>query len=300
MKMKYGIREFQQQFPNDDACLEWLKDFLYPSGITCPKCERVTKHHKVASRKSYSCQECGHHVHPTAGTIYHKSSTPLTLWFYAVFIMSSTRCGISAKQLERELGVTYKTAWRMFKQIRTMLMDEPTKLSDEVEVDETFVGGRRKGQKGKPGPNSNKVPVVGAVQRGGRITAKVVDRLTRDQLIGIVTTNVEPGTVVYTDEYPTYRLLPRHGFEHYAVAHNKKEFVVGPIHTNTIEGFWSLFKGGLKGVYKHCGRHYLQTYVNEYAFRYNRRGSEVPMFHHFMAQTSQMDWWVPYANRKDA
>lgn len=297
MKLKYGIREFQQQFPNDDACLEWLKDFLYPNGIVCPNCQKVTKHHKVASRKSYSCQECGHHVHPTAGTIYHKSSTPLTLWFYAVFLMSSTRCGISAKQLERELGVTYKTAWRMFKQIRSMLMDEPTKLSDEVEVDETYVGGKSRGKSGKPGPNSKKVPVVGAVQRGGRITAKAIDRVTKAELIGLVTTHIEPGTVVYTDEFPAYRSLPDHGFEHYSIAHWKKQYVDGPIHTNTIEGFWSLFKGGLKGVYKHCGREYLQSYVNEYAFRYNRRKTGIPMFHHFMAQTAQAGWWVPYSER---
>ncbi|MBX3114441.1 MAG: IS1595 family transposase [Fimbriimonadaceae bacterium] len=294
MKQKYGIREFEKQFPDDDACLEWLKDFLYPAGITCPICERVTKHHKVKNRKSYSCQNCGHHVHPTAGTIYHKSSTPLRLWFRAVFLMSTTRCGISAKQLERDLGVTYKTAWRMFKQIRSMLMDEPTKLSNEVEVDETYVGGKTKG---KPGRSSKKVPVVGAVQRGGRVTAKAIDKVTKAELIDIITTNVEPGTVVYTDEYPAYKALPTHGYDHYSIPHWRKIYVDGAVHTNTIEGFWSLFKGGLKGVYKHCGREYLQTYVNEYAFRYNRRGSEVPMFHHFMAQTSQLSWWTPYQER---
>src|SRR5574337_1034275 len=125
-KMKrYTISDFRQQFPDDAACLDWLRGYLYPDGITCPKCQRVTKHHRVASRRSYSCQECGHHVHPTAGTIYHKSPTPLTSWFYAIYLMASTRCGISAKQLERQLGVTYKTAWRMFKQIRSMMTDYP-------------------------------------------------------------------------------------------------------------------------------------------------------------------------------
>ncbi len=118
---KYTIKDFQKQFPNDDVCLDWLKDYLYPNGIFCETCQAITSHYKVAKRKSYSCQNCGHHVHPTADTIYHKSSTPLTSWFYAIYLMASTRCGISAKQLERELGVTYKTAWRMFKQIRTML-----------------------------------------------------------------------------------------------------------------------------------------------------------------------------------
>ena len=134
---RYTIRTFERQFPDDDTCLEWLKNYLYPHGVFCKTCQKITKHHKVVSRKSYSCDYCGHHVHPTAGTIYHKSSTPLRLWFHATFLMASTRCGISAKQLERELGVTYKTAWRMFKQIRSMLNSEDGPLTGKVEVDET-------------------------------------------------------------------------------------------------------------------------------------------------------------------
>lgn len=116
-------KDFDRMFPGDDDCLEWLMKYLYPSGVYCEKCERVTKHHKVASRRSYSCDYCGHHVHPTAGTIYHKSPTPLRTWFYAVFRMAATRCGISAKQIQRETGVTYKTAWRMAKQIQSMLSE---------------------------------------------------------------------------------------------------------------------------------------------------------------------------------
>ena len=143
---KYTVRDFLQDFPDDAACLEWLKNYRWPDGIFCEKCERVTKHHLVLSRKSYSCQECGNHVHPTANTIFHKSSTPLTSWFHVVFLMASTRCGISAKQLERELGVTYKTAWRMFKLIRERLSDDggdPFLGSNgDVEADETYVGGK--------------------------------------------------------------------------------------------------------------------------------------------------------------
>ena len=150
------------EFPTEESCLEWLLNFLYPAGVECRKCGKVTKHHRVKGRKSYSCQVCGHHVHPTAGTIYHKSSTPLRDWFYAVFIMSSTRCGVSAKQLERELGVTYKTAWRMFKLIRSMLSETGGKLGGEVEVDETFVS--HKSRRGaKHGRNlEGKSVVVGA------------------------------------------------------------------------------------------------------------------------------------------
>lgn len=135
--MKYTITDLRRDFPDDAACLAWLVDYLYPDGIFCDKCEKVTPHHAMRTRKSYSCETCGHHVHPTAGTIFHKSSTPLTLWFEAIFLMSATHSGISAKQLERTLGVTYKTAWRMFHQIRKMMGDDGKDLSGEVEMDET-------------------------------------------------------------------------------------------------------------------------------------------------------------------
>ena len=142
---KYTIRDFNTQFPDDAACLDWLRDYLYPNGIECPKCKRVTKHHRVASRRSYSCDVCGHHVHPTADTIYHKSSTPLRLWFYAVYLMASTRSGISAKQLERELSVSYETAWYMAHRIRLAKKEDwnlVRKLSGVLEVDESYIGGK--------------------------------------------------------------------------------------------------------------------------------------------------------------
>jgi transposase-like protein len=168
---KYTKGDFDHQFPDDATCLEWLKSYLYPEGIFCQKCQKATKHHRVASRPSYSCDYCGHHVHPTAGTIFHKSPTPLTTWFYAIYLMASTRCGISAKQIERETGVTYKTAWRMFKQIRSMLTDDSGPLggksSHGVEMDETYFGGVRKkdgGRAVKP-----KTPIFGIVERKGRV-----------------------------------------------------------------------------------------------------------------------------------
>ncbi|MBN1680749.1 MAG: transposase [Anaerolineae bacterium] len=118
---RYTVRDFQNDFPDDEVCIEWLKNHRWPNGIHCEQCDKVTKHYYIASRKSYSCQECGHHVHPTAGTIFHKSRTPLSLWFYAIYLMALTRGRVSAKQIERELGVTYKTAWRMAKLIREAL-----------------------------------------------------------------------------------------------------------------------------------------------------------------------------------
>ena len=135
---KYTRKDFDQTFPTDDACLEWLVNHRWPEGINCPVCGKVTKHHKIVKRPVYECDSCGHQVSPLANTIFHKSSTPLRTWFQAIYQMPSTRCGISAKQIQRETGVTYKTAWRMFHQIRTLFTDDTGRLVGEVEVDETY------------------------------------------------------------------------------------------------------------------------------------------------------------------
>src|SRR3954465_1955423 len=171
----FTLKDFQQKFHDDATCLEWLRKYLYPNGIYCEKCEATTKHHRVVSRPSYSCDRCGHHVHPTADTIFHKSPTPLTTWFYAIYLMASTRCGISAKQIQRETGVTYKTAWRMFKQIRTLMGEEITLEGSTVEMDEMYHGGKRKGGAGRPAVgDKQKIPVVGMVERNGRAVVRAV------------------------------------------------------------------------------------------------------------------------------
>lgn len=153
---KFTIIEFNKTFPDDNACLNTLRDLIYPDGIECRSCKEVRPHHKLTKRMAYSCDYCGTHVYVLAGTIFEKSTTPLKSWFYAMHLIASTRCGISAKQLERELGATYKTAWRMFKQIRMLMAEEPTMLSGEVELDETYVGGKvrkvRQGRYGKYAP----------------------------------------------------------------------------------------------------------------------------------------------------
>ena len=168
MKQKhYTIDEFLKDFPDDDACLEWLKNNRWPKGIYCETCQKVTKHHKITTRPAYACDVCGNHVYPMAGTILEHSSTKLHKWFHAMFLMGSTRCGISAKQLQRELGVTYKTAWRMFTQIRSMLDEDIMSLLQEVEVDETYIGGKPRKGTGpyKRGRGTKKTPVVGMVER---------------------------------------------------------------------------------------------------------------------------------------
>ncbi len=295
-KMKrYPLKAFQAQFPDDAACLEWLKNRLYPDGIFCKNCQRVTKHHRVVSRPSYCCDHCGNHVHPTAGTIFHKSPTPLTTWFYAMYLMSATRCGISAKQIERETGVTYKTAWRMFKQIRSMLTDDNGPVGGRgkgVEIDEAYMGGKRKGGTGRPMAGDKvKTPVVGIVERKGRVKALVASDVKGSTLLGMVKEHVLPKSTVFTDELNAYHGISymHRGYEHKRINHSEKVYVIGDIHTNTVEGFWSLIKRGIGGVYHSVGRNYLQSYLNEYSFRYNRRFDTQPMFLSFLNQVRKSE-----------
>ena len=295
---RYTVKDFRRDFPDDVACLEWLKNYLYPDGIFCKVCQRVTKHHRVKSRPSYSCDICGHHVHPTAGTIFHKSTTPLHFWFYAVFQMSSTRCGISAKQIQRELGVTYKTAWRMWAQVRKLLSEDSGPLSGEVEVDETYIGGRRRYGSAKEAARrwrKDKAVVAGHVQRKGKVRASHMPDGTAATLLPQVRRHVLPASIVYTDELPVYVNLPAHGYQHRRINHSAKVYVQGDVHTNTIDGFFSLLKRGIGGAYHSVSAKYLQRYVDEYVFRYNHRNDEAPIFRTMLRRVKDVPAGPPSA-----
>jgi transposase len=278
-ELRFTIRDFNTMFPNDEACLEHLKEQRFPGGVThCDTCEQERKHYRVAGRPAYACAHCGKMISPMEGTIFHKSSTPLKTWFYAMYLMSSTRCGISAKQIQRETGVTYKTAWRMFKQIRSLLSDGDLQLEGpSVEIDESFFGGVQKWGRGRP--MAPKVPVIGIVQRGGRVLARVIPAVNKKELLGAVRKHVKAGSVIYTDELNIYKGIPklrtRNGrparYKHFAVKHKTHYVKNGHIHTQAVEGLWSLIKRGIGGVYHSVSPEYLQTYLNEYTFRYNRR-----------------------------
>jgi len=274
------LAEFLELFPDNDACLDYLKERFYPEGTPCPKCEKVTRFHRIKGRSAYSCQFCGHHVYPTAGTIFHKSTLSLQLWFFAIYLMASTRCGISAKQLEREIGVSNKTALRMFRHIRSLLHEDVELLGGRVEVDETYVGGKRHaGEVGRPlADDPKKTPVLGMVERGGRVLMRVVPDAKALTLMPLVQQHVLPQTMVFTDEWRPYDRLGEKGYTHRRIHHKQKVYVVGDVHTNTIEGFFGLVKNGIRGVYHSVSRKHLQGYMDEYAFRYNRRKSDQPMF----------------------
>ena len=293
----YSIMEFMREFPDDAACLDflWRQRFSRDGEhAQCPKCKRARKFHRVRSRPSYSCDTCGHHIHPTAGTIYHRSATSLHLWFYASYLMTSTRCAISAKQLERELGVTYKTAWRMANLIRNKLMvqdEEP--LSGDVEADETFVGGKprasrrakyselsgwQRRQRAAKDAMDRKVTVFGAVERSGKVRAIVVADSSADSLQPALRRFVLPSSTIFTDEWKAYVGVGREYKRHHRINHKQGVYVEGSVHTNTIEGFWSLVKNGIRGVYHSVSAKWLQGYLNEYAWRYNHRDDQHAMF----------------------
>jgi transposase len=229
-------------------------------------------------------------VHPTAGTIFHKSSTALQLWFYAMYLMTSTRCGISAKQLERELGVTYKTAWRMFTLIRNELMeqDDDLTLSGKVEMDETYVGGglraKDRAQYAHMARTSDKIraaralsdkkktTVFGMVERKGKVAAYIVPSTQSATLGRHVEARVLDGSTIFTDEAPTYvGIAKKSGYQHRRINHAAKVYVEGDVHTNTIEGFWSLVKRGIGGTHHAVSAKWLQGYLNDYVWRYNHR-----------------------------
>lgn len=151
-ELRYTVADFNCEFPNDEVCLEYIKEQRWPNGITqCEKCGVERKHHRVRHRTAYACDHCGSHIYPLAGTVFEKTTTPLKTWFYAMYLMGSTRCGISAKQIQRETGVTYKTAWRIFKQVRSLLSEDDMQLEGStIEMDETYMGGKRRGTRGRP------------------------------------------------------------------------------------------------------------------------------------------------------
>lgn len=285
---KYTLSDFGQQFPDDDACLLYLFQKRYGQHGPVCTCGKRDSFHKVAGRRTFACAWCGAQISPTAGTIFDHSSTPLTLWFFAMFLMCSSRNGVAALELKRQLGVTYKTAWRMAHAIRRLMHEDtdPDKLKGVVEGDETYVGGMRSGGKrgrGAPG----KTPVVGFVERDGRVRVKVIDSVTTREVFRFLYLNVEKGSTVYTDELAVYNYAQRWGYEHDRVSHRRREYVRGMVHTNTIEGFWSQLKRSIDGTHHQVSPQWLHLYAAEHAWRYSRRRAVRPMLLSLLDQAAK-------------
>lgn len=280
--MKEGVSfdNFIAKFGSKDFCLAQIKKLRYPRGINCPKCRKKRKFHPVKNRRCYSCDVCLDQVYPCKGTIFENSRTPLTKWFLAMYLMSQTRSGLPAMELQRILGVTYKTAWRMGHKIRELMKTEPGKeLKGIVEIDETYVGGN-------PWENFRKTDwdetvkeaVMGLVERGGdAVVVHLKYGVGKYSLIEPIEKYVRKDAHIMTDQLSAYQQLRKFGYKHDSVLH-KREFRRGDVYTQNVENVWSHFKRGIVGVYRSVSKKHLQKYADEFAFRYNNRFNPKEMF----------------------
>jgi transposase-like protein len=261
----------------EDEARTYLETIIWPNGPVCPHCghTHVVKIQGQTSRDGlYSCSKCRREFTVTVDTILHGSHLPIKTWLMAFYLMCSSKKGVSALQLQRNLGIkTYKTAWKLSHTIRKAMKenDSFSKLFGEVEVDETYVGGKDKD--GKRGRGSKKkTPIVGLAQRKGKVKTQPVDHVDADTLKAIILDNVRSDAHILTDEWPAYRGVGIH-FDggHDVVNHGSGEYVRGNISTNWIESYWSLLKKGIGGIFHHISKQHLASYCNEFNFRWNYR-----------------------------
>jgi len=292
----YSLIEFIAEYPDDATCLDRLwRDRFASDGHTtdCPKCKRERRFHRVSTRAAYACDSCGWQIYPMKGTIFEKSTTSLQLWFYAMYLIASTRCGISAKQLERELGVTYKTAWRIFNKIRNELMngEDGEQLSGDVEIDETSWGGRPRhklDRREAAAYREAKPTILGMVERGGRVKLSVIPRRRGAGLSREVRQRVNPSAIIFTDDWPAYKPLRGEFLDHRVINHSAGVYVEGDVHTNSVEGFFGNLKTGMRGAYKHVSRKWLQSYLDEYAWRHNAKREGRALFGQLLARAAKL------------
>ena len=278
------IAQFEATFPDEDACRTYLVARRWPNGVNCPRCGNVKVFAVGSMAFKWQCYECetvkgaGYRFSHIAGTIFENTNKPLREWFRVVHLMLTSKKGISALQVQRVMGFgSYGTAHSMCHKIRAALVEPEVKLGGIVEVDETWVGGKDanrhwdKKHHGKTGgAGSGKTPVIGAVSRKGNVIARALNRVTKDAaerfVREMVSTNV---SILATDENQVYDDLKEYNRQ--AVMHSAKRYVVGAVHTNTIEGFWSIFKRGIMGSFHKVSAKYMPLYVAEFQFRYNHR-----------------------------
>jgi transposase len=269
------LRQFQDRFPTENSCLDHLFEVRY-AGTSCPKCDRPIRYSRVKGRRAYQCQWCANQLYPTAGTPFDRTRTSLRDWFYVMFLFTTTRNGVAAKRVERELAVTYKTAWRMCHEIRKYMAsldsDDPLGGPGQVvEIDESMVGGKSFGTGGgRYAPN--KACVLGMLEAGGELITRVVPNVKEHTLVPLVQEHVLPGTHIHTDALRSYQNLGEHGYRHSFVRHQWKEYVGSEGQTvNRIEGFWAMLKRGINGTHIHVSAKHLPKYLGEFEYRWNMR-----------------------------
>ena len=274
-----SLFDLQEMFPNEDAAIRWVENIRWPDGKRCcPRCSgENTRRVPCAKPMPFWCKDCRKYFSVKTGTVMEESRLPIRKWVYAVYMMTTNLKGVSSMKLHRDLGIPQNTAWFMGQRIREALIDDGAPLVGEVEVDETFIGGREwnkplsKRRKGTQG-GSGKAIVIGARERESkRIKARHIKRTDADTLVGFVEKTTLPPATVYTDERAGYKSIPPLFYRHQVVNHSVKEYVRGMAHTNGVESFWAMLKRGYKGTYHRMSPKHLHRYVNEFAGRHNIR-----------------------------
>ncbi len=263
------------RYGTDAQCRALLENLRWPDGIACPRCGSLAVS-AVKTRPVYDCNDCGYQFSVTAGTIMHDSHLPLRKWFLAIYLMCESKKGVSSLQLKRTLGVAYKTAWHLTHRIREAMANDPLEgptLFGVIEVDETYVGGKTTG-KGR-GYRGNKTIVAGAIQRNGNVRMERIPDVRRTTLHGFIKRTVrDEAEAIYTDELASYLGIEDADTRHETVNHSAEEWVVGDVHTNSIEGVWSLFKRSIVGSFHKVSSKHIDRYLSELEWRFNNRGNE--------------------------
>lgn len=270
-----NLPDLIEQFRSEERCRSYLEDLRWPDGVRCPRCGNASTSW-IEKRHQHECNEasCRYQFSVTAGTVFHDSHLPLWKWFLAIYLVGESKKGISAKQLQRTLGTSYKTAWYLGHRIRSAMEEgSPVPLHGIVEVDETWVGGKRK-DRGQ-GPWANKSMVLGAIERDGEVRFSVrvgPHRKKRESYQGFVEQAIhDDAEAIYTDSANAWGDLSDHNTRHEKVNHHAEEWVRAQVHTNTVEGVWSLLKRSVIGSYHQISAKHLPAYLDEIAFRFNNR-----------------------------
>jgi transposase-like protein len=265
-----NLMKLVEMFDSETACHDYLAALRWPNGVACGLCGS-TAVTELPKRHQYQCSSCRYQFSVTAGTIMHDSKLPLRKWMLAIYLIVESKKGISSLQLTRTLKVAPKTGWYLSQRIRTALrMENPAPLAGTVEADETYIGGRVRGR-GK-GYVDNKALVMGARERGGAVRMEQGPDKTAETIRGFIKRTVSPDAeAIYTDDSNSYGDLSDHNTRHETVAHKQEEWVRGDVHTNSIEGEWSLFKRGVVGAFHHVSEKHLHRYLDEFSFRANNR-----------------------------
>ncbi len=282
-----SILELIKAFPDEQSCIDHLTELRWSEGVVSPF-DSDSKVYNCAGNK-YKCKETGKYFNVKTNTIFDNTKLPLQKWFLAIWLVTGHKKGISSLQLGRDLNITQKSAWFMLSRIRQCFrIDKNQQLENEVEADETYVGGKNKNRhvdKKVHGTTDDKTPVLGMVERGGKLSAMAVPNTTTETLSKEIISNVKLGATLYTDEYTSYKSLQRI-YDHQFIKHSRKQYVKGRVHTNTIESFWSILKRGIFGVYHFTSKKHLQLYVDEFVFRYNSRtNTEASRFNLLLTNT---------------